>query len=63
MFQVDNVKTSAFVSYLVKGYHMGWLKMNAIIFTRVKPDAFGDSNYSVIDHEELPQAQRIAKYL
>jgi hypothetical protein len=62
-FEYNEDETRRFVQFMESGYHMGWLSMNCMIFTRVKPDKFGDKNYSVIDAEERPQARRIGEYL
>ena len=60
-YEVDVVETQRFVDYLQQGVHMGWLRMNAIVFTPKKA-SFADLNFETIEHEELPQAVRVAEY-
>jgi hypothetical protein len=60
-FEVDAAATDKFVNFLLQGYHMGWLVMNAIVF-KPQTSSFADLNFHTIAREEAPQAHRVAEY-
>jgi len=60
-FEVDVEATNNFINFLLQGYRMGWLVMNAIVF-KPQTQSFADLNFHTIAHEEAPQAHRVAEY-
>lgn len=57
-YVLDVAATDAFVAFLRRGYHLGWLANNAQIFRQ-----YSDVYYAQIIAEETPQAVRLAEYL
>ena len=61
-WEQDTETSKDFVEHIQKRPYMGWLKMNGMVFRKVKT-SFGNRNFSTIDHEERPQAQSVATFL
>jgi cyclopropane fatty-acyl-phospholipid synthase-like methyltransferase len=60
-FELNVALTNDFVNFMQSGYHMGWLRLNAMILTP-KSSSFGSRQFDAIAKEEAPQATRIAEY-
>lgn len=57
-FKEDPEKTSALCSFMAGGYHLGWLTQNVMVLT-----SYGYRNFTSIDAEEAPQAERLASFI
>ena len=57
-FQEDPDKTRQLVTFMAGGPHMGWFTQNVMVLT-----SYGYRNFTTINAEEAPQAERLASFV